>query len=147
MIESLKEEALMKQKEFNRENRELETQIEILMKENDKLTQDIQSASIGFSVVETSESQTNENKKLQNQIDILEREKNEFYENYLKELEKVTELNQKFRQEEFVKKENAQIIEDLNDRLKFYMKDHGTGGNQLDSESLNISNINQSSIL
>ena len=80
---------------------------------------------------------------MRSERDDLERQLNEQHQKYMDLLEKNTELDQKFRDEEFKRKKQEDEIEDLKERLKFYTKGQ-TGENQLGNEPIDISTLNQS---
>lgn len=85
----------------------------------------------------------NETKMLRQEKEDLEYQLNEQQKKFMDLLEKSTELDQKFRDEEFKRKKQEDEIEDLKERLKFYTQGQ-TGENQLGNEPIDISNLNES---
>lgn len=76
-----------------------------------------------------------ENQRLE--ADLMEKQKL-----YLEILEAKTELERRFREEEFQRKQVEQEVEDLRERVKFY--EQTQGGNQLNVQPVDLSSINQS---
>lgn len=133
---------ISKEDENNEEVRELRDQLDFYTRENEKLGQDLDLAKVGYSNVVIAQNM-NETKELTNRLEELEREKADSHKKYLELLEKTTEIEQKFREEELKRKQQEHEIEDLQERLKFYTQGQN-GGNLLLNEPITISNINQS---
>lgn len=128
--------------EFEEMVSELNEQLDQKKQENNKLSEELQKASTGYSNIGFNVDM-NETKMLRQEREDLENQLNEQQKKYMDLLEKNTELDQKFRDEEFGRKKQEDQIEDLKERLKFYTQGQ-TGENQLGNEPIDISNLNQS---
>ena len=84
-----------------------------------------------------------EAKLLRQERDEFERQLNEQNKKYMDLLERNTELDQQFREEEFKRKNHEDEIEDLKERLDFYTQGQA-GENQLGNQPIDISNLNHS---
>lgn len=119
----------------------MQDQNESLTKQVNNLEQDLESAKVGFSNVgftqnfEEGAGLESENQRLE--ADLMEKQKL-----YLEILEAKTELERRFREEEFQRKQVEQEVEDLRERVKFY--EQTQGGNQLNVQPVDLSSINQS---
>lgn len=112
-----------------------------MTKQITNLEQDLETAKVGFSNIGFGENY-GESNNLESENQRLEGELMEKQKLYLEMLEAKTELERKFREEEFKRKQVEHEAEDLRERVKFY--EQTQGGNQLSVQPMDISNINQS---
>jgi hypothetical protein len=142
VIESLEEDIQRKNEEFDEEMKDVLEQLEMKKQENQKLMLEIEKAGTGFSKIGFNVDM-DEAKMLRQEKEDLEMQLNEQHKKYYDLLDKNTELEQRFRDEEFKRKTQEDEIEDLKERLNFYTKGQ-TGENQLGNQPIDISALNQS---